>query len=136
MKDCIFCKIIKRKIPANVFYEDKHAIAFLDADPVSVGHTLVIPKKHFETINEMDKKELGNLSEAILKVSKGIMKISDGLNVMQNNKKAAGQAVSHVHFHLIPRHKDDGYKFNWKRGVPVTKEERNEFLSKMESFLK
>lgn len=136
MKNCIFCKITKKEIPSEIYYEDEHALAFLDIDPVNVGHTLVIPKKHFETIYQMDKVELDKLSEAILKISKGIMNIADGLNVMQNNKEIAGQAVSHVHFHLIPRYKDDGYKFNWKRDDKVTKEENKEFLNKMESFLK
>lgn len=136
MKECIFCKIIKKEIPVKTYYEDKHSIAFLDINPVNVGHTLVIPKKHFETINEMNKVELDKLSEAILKISKGIMNISDGMNIMQNNNKVAGQVVPHVHFHLIPRYKNDGYKFNWKRGSKVTEKENEEFLNKMKSFLK
>ncbi|MBS3172445.1 HIT domain-containing protein, partial [Candidatus Woesearchaeota archaeon] len=72
MKDCIFCKIIKREIPAKIFYEDKYCIAFLDINPVNIGHTLIIPKTHFETIEQMKKEDLDKLTEAILKISKGI----------------------------------------------------------------
>lgn len=136
MADCIFCKIINGDIPANKFYEDRHCTAFLDIDPVNIGHTLIIPKKHFETIDQMNKVELDKLSEAMLKISKGIMHIADGLNIQQNNKVNAGQLVPHVHFHLIPRYKGDGYKFNWKRDEAVTIEENEEFLDKMQKFLK
>nr|MBA4405271.1 HIT family protein [Nanoarchaeum sp.] len=136
MKDCIFCKIIKKEIPAKIFYEDKYCIAFLDVNPVNVGHTLIIPKTHFETINQMTKEDLDKLTEAILKLSKGIMCIADGLNVHQNNKPAAGQAVPHVHFHLIPRYSNDGYKFDWKLKKPVTEQENKEFLNKIKTFLK
>jgi len=136
MDNCIFCKIVGGEVSANKFYEDKHCIAFLDIDPVNIGHTLIISKRHFETIDQMDKIELDKLSEAILKISKGIMSIADGLNIQQNNKGVAGQAIPHVHFHLIPRYKGDGYKFNWKRDEAVTIEENEEFLDKMQKFLK
>jgi len=136
MDNCIFCKIVGGEVSANKFYEDKHCIAFLDIDPVNIGHTLIISKRHFETIDQMDKIELDKLSEAILKISKGIMSIADGLNIQQNNKEVAGQAIPHVHFHLIPRYKGDGYKFNWKRDEAVTIEENEEFLDKMQKFLK
>ncbi len=136
MEDCIFCKIVSGEIPKDFIYEDEHCVAFLDIDPVNVGHTLVIPKKHFVTIDEMDKEEYDRLSEAILKLSKGILSINDGMNMMQNNREVAGQVVPHVHFHLIPRHKGDGYKFSWKRDEAVTEEENQEFLDKMKTFLK
>ena len=136
MDNCIFCKIVGGEVSANKFYEDKHCIAFLDIDPVNIGHTLIISKRHFETIDQMDKIELDKLSEGILKISKGIMSIADGLNIQQNNKEVAGQAIPHVHFHLIPRYKGDGYKFNWKRDEAVTIEENEEFLDKMQKFLK
>ena len=136
MIDCIFCKIINGEIPSNKIYEDEHSFAFLDIDPVNIGHTLVIPKEHFATIDKMDKLELDKLSEAILKISKGIMNVADGLNIQQNNKEVAAQLVPHVHFHLIPRYNGDGYKFNWKKDEKVTEEENKEFLGKMQKFLK
>jgi histidine triad (HIT) family protein len=135
MSNCIFCKIVNKEIPAKIIYEDKHAIAFLDNNPANVGHTLVIPKKHFKTIDKMDKVELDKLSEAILKISKGIMQVSDGMNIVQNNKEVAGQIVPHVHFHLVPRHKGDGYSLGWKREKEVTEKENQEFLDKIKKCL-
>ena len=136
MEDCIFCKIINKEIEKEFIHEDNHTIAFFDRDPVNVGHMLVIPKKHFKTVDEMDKEEYDKLSESILKLSKGIINIADGMNIQQNNNEVAGQVVPHVHFHLIPRYKGDGYKFNWKRDESVTDKETEDFLGKMKTFLK
>ncbi len=135
MVDCVFCKIVKKEIPSTIVYEDEDVIAFLDIEPVNIGHTLVVPKKHFETIGEMEVEDLNKLNNAILKISKGILSIADGMNLMQNNRWVAGQEVPHVHFHLIPRYKEDGYKFNWARDEAVTEEENKEFLDKIKKFL-
>ncbi len=136
MTNCIFCKIASGEIPSKKVYEDNHAFAFLDTSPGNVGHTLVIPKKHFETIDKMNKKELDKVTEAILKISGGIMKLADGMNIVQNNNKVAGQLVSHVHFHLIPRYKGDGHRIGWDRNENVTEDQSKEFLEKIKTFLK
>ena len=136
MKECIFCKIAAGKVPSKKVYEDEHAFAFLDADPLNVGHTLVISKKHYETIDEMPAKELANMSNAISKISKGIMKLSDGMNILQNNNKIAGQVVPHVHFHLVPRYAGDGHVPEWDRRHNISEEQGKEFLEKIKSFLK
>ncbi len=137
MKDCIFCKIINKEIPNDkIIYEDEYALAFLDIDPLNVGHTLIIPKKHFETIDEMSPEEFSKLSKAITLVSKGIMKLSDGLNLLQNNKKIGGQVIPHVHFHLVPRYKGDGHRPEWIRKHDISEEQSKEFLDKIKSFLK
>ena len=136
MKDCIFCKIIKKEIPSKVIYEDSHAMAFLDAEPLNIGHTLVVPKRHFQTIDEMPPKELEKISKAITKVSKGIMKVSDGMNILQNNNKIAGQLVPHVHFHLVPRYNGDGHIPEWKRDHSISEKQSDEFLKRIKSFLK
>jgi histidine triad (HIT) family protein len=132
MADCIFCKLIRGEIPnGNIVYEDEHAYAFLDIEPLNVGHTLVIPKKHFETIDQMSVSDFSNLSKAIIEVSKGIMKLSDGLNILQNNKKIAGQVVPHVHFHLVPRYKGDGHVPEWERKHNISEKQSKEFLEKI-----
>jgi histidine triad (HIT) family protein len=137
MKDCIFCKIISKELPNDkIIYEDEHALAFLDIDPLNIGHTLLIPKKHFETIDEMSAEEFSKLSDALTKVIKGISKLSDGLNLLQNNKKIAGQVIPHVHFHLIPRYKGDGHRPEWIRKANITENQSKEFLEKIKSFLK
>jgi histidine triad (HIT) family protein len=135
MKDCIFCKIARKEIPAKIFYEDKYSIAFLDINPVNIGHTLVIPKKHFETIKDMSPEELCELIPAINKISKGILKMADGLVISQRNNRAAGQVVDHVHFHLIPRYKNDGHE-DWVAKRKVSEQESSDFIAKIKSFLK
>lgn len=108
--DCVFCKIARKEIPAEIVYENKDSLAFLDMHPANEkgGHTLVVPKKHYELIIEIPDKELASLMRGIKKVSEALMKFAPGLNILQNNKKVAGQFVNHAHFHLIPRYENDG----------------------------
>ena len=135
MENCIFCKIVKKEIHSKIVYEDKYSLAFLDVNPVNLGHTLVITKKHLETINEISDKELNELIKIVKKISDAILKNSEGLNVMQNNKKSAGQLVPHLHFHLIPRYFGDGHKFDWKT-KKVSEEENKQFIEKIKRLLK
>ncbi len=136
MVDCIFCKLIRGEIPnGRVVYDDEHAYAFLDIEPLNVGHTLVVPKKHFETIDKMSPEDLSNLSSAITKISKGIMKLAGGMNILQNNKEIAGQVVPHVHFHLVPRYEGDEHKPEWIRKHNITSEQNKEFLEKLKKEL-
>ena len=110
MDNCIFCKIINGEIPAAKVYENEEVIAFLDIAPASArgGHILVLPKKHYELITDIPENELAPLMIAIKKVASALLKISEGVNILVNNKRAAGQVVPHVHFHLIPRFQNDG----------------------------
>ena len=109
MGDCIFCKIIAGQMPANIVYSDEQTFAFLDINPANKGHTLVLPRKHYTTFNDIPEAELQNLFAAVQKISKGMEKglNADGYNVLNNNKKPAGQLVDHVHIHIIPRFKGD-----------------------------
>ena len=134
MENCIFCKIIKEEIPAEKIYEDDSTLAFLDISPVNKGHALVIPKEHHETITEIPEELLKNTISTVQKIAKAVENISDGINIMQNNKEIAGQVVPHVHFHIIPRLKDDGFKLNW-RHTEYQKNEIKEFSKKIKSFL-
>ncbi|MDD5133180.1 MAG: HIT family protein [Candidatus Nanoarchaeia archaeon] len=110
VKDCIFCKIIKGEIPCTKIYEDKDVFVMLDISPACPqgGHTLVMPKKHYELITDIPDKELCELTKIIKKMAEALLKYGQGLNIIQNNKKVAGQFVPHVHFHLIPRFEKDG----------------------------
>lgn len=114
-KDCIFCRIIGGEIPCAKIYEDSNIFAFLDINPATEhgGHTLVMPKKHYELITEIPEQELTALSLAIKKISTALLKFGEGLNLLQNNKKVAGQAIPHLHFHLIPRFADDNIKISY-----------------------
>ena len=109
MKNCLFCKIIKGEIPNYKIYEDEKTVAFLDVNPVSRGHTLVIPKKHARNLFDISKEDLIAVSVAIKKVAQ-ILKDklgADGINVLQANEEVAGQSIFHIHFHIIPRYKND-----------------------------
>ncbi len=103
-EECIFCKIVARKLPAAIVYENSDYIAFMDRSPFSIGHTLVCPKKHGETVWDMTEPEIGELFALASKISKAVMKAteSDGFRFVQNNGEAANQMVAHVHVHVIP----------------------------------
>ena len=117
--NCIFCKFAKKEIDVAIAYENEEVFATIDINPagILVGHTLVIPKKHFEVINDMDEESLKAVILAIKKLVPAIKKISgaEGINIVQNNGKAAGQAVMHAHFHIIPRKQGDGIRFEENR---------------------
>jgi len=110
--DCIFCKIIKGEIPSNKIYENQNTYAFLDINPVNHGHTLVIPKKHYINIFDTPEETLKQLILTIKKITPAIKKAvnADGINIGLSNEQAAGQAVFHIHFHIMPRFKNDGLK--------------------------
>ena len=131
MEDCIFCKIVKGEIPCSKVYEDENIFAFLDIAPVHKGHTLVIPKKHFETILDVPEQELKELILAVKKVAIAVEKgvDADGFVVTMSNKKAAGQVVPHAHFHIIPRFEDDGLK-HWPK-IEYKEGELEEYKNKI-----
>ena len=107
MKDCLFCKIVNGDIPSKTIYEDDLVKVFLDINPVSNGHCLIIPKKHYENFLDVDDEILihsREVAKKIYKLLKKTLKI-DGLTVVQNNMY--GQEVKHFHIHLIPRYKED-----------------------------
>jgi histidine triad (HIT) family protein len=108
MENCIFCKIIKGEIPSYKVYEDDLVYAFEDINPITAGHTLVIPKKHAQDLWEIDGESLTAVHLASKKVMDAIKKALNptGVALMQLNGKSVGQAVFHYHLHLIPRYAD------------------------------
>jgi histidine triad (HIT) family protein len=119
MEDCIFCKIVEGEIPCKLIYEDESTMAMLDINPGAPGHTLVLPKKHYDTIFDMPQEEICGMFRTVALVSKAINGAikPDGVNVFQNNRLAAGQIVNHVHVHIFPRFRGDGIDFKWRRVV-------------------
>ena len=116
MDDCLFCRIAKGEIPCSKVYEDDNFLAFLDINPVNKGHTLVIPKEHYETFTDLPDEKVNDFMAIVRKVMAGI-KTSlnpDGFNIFNNNKPAAGQEVPHLHFHVLPRYEGDGNTFKWE----------------------
>jgi len=124
-EDCIFCKIAKGEIPATKLYEDENILSFLDIMPASKGHALVIPKGHYRVLLDMPHQELKSVMQAVQKIAAAIMVAEqdvEGFNVLQSNYEVAGQVVPHVHFHIIPRRKDDSLNFAWEHGKAEQKE--------------
>jgi len=111
MKDCIFCKIAKGEIPSEKVLENENFIVIKDANPKVAGHSLVISKKHYKTLLDMPASLFGEFLET---AKQAALKLIDetkaeGFNLMMNNYKVAGQIVPHVHLHILPRKKGDGF---------------------------
>ena len=113
--DCLFCKIIDGSIPSKTVYEDDIVKVFLDINPNTDGHMLIVPKKHVVTVNDIDSE----LASHIVEVKKKMYDLLkeklniEGLTIVQNND--LGQDVKHYHVHLIPRYKDDCWKMNFRQ---------------------
>ncbi len=116
--DCIFCKIVAGEIPSAKLYEDEHVLAFMDINPLAEGHVLVIPKVHYETLDEMSADDVAALTRCLPGLVRAVRSAvhADGLNVLQNNGRVSGQVVMHVHIHLIPRVPGDGLGYRWPAG--------------------
>jgi histidine triad (HIT) family protein len=116
-EQCIFCRILSRKAPSQIVYEDARYVAFLDASPFSRGHTLVCPKEHGETIWDMEEADIAELFQVASRVSKAVVAAvgADGFRFVQNNGKAANQVVAHVHVHVIPVKMEDRERLSGRR---------------------
>ncbi len=103
-ENCVFCQIIRKQSPANIVYEDEQVVAFLSHRPVNVGHTLVVPKKHYENIYEIPEDKTAYLFRVVKRVASAVRDTVDaeGIRIVQNNGEAAGQVVFHLHVHIIP----------------------------------
>lgn len=121
MSDCIFCQIVAGQIPSSTVYEDEEVLAFLDITQVTKGHTLVIPKKHYRNMLEMDSEAASALFARVPKIAQNLQKKlqAKGINIINNNEEAAGQTVFHTHVHLLPRFDDaDGLKLTFETKEP------------------
>jgi len=134
MKDnCIFCKIVKGELPAVKVYEDEHCLAFMDINPVTKGHTLVIPKEHYDPIINTPTETLRSIITVVKKVAKGQSSGlgADGISVTQANGPLAGQLVPHIHFHIIPRCSSDPQARNWIPGKYADQNEMERYAEKI-----
>jgi histidine triad (HIT) family protein len=116
MADCIFCKLLAGEFPSQKVYESERIVAILDINPVSLGHTLVMPRAHHEILTDLPGELASELVKAAQVVAQGVLKATgaEGFNLLMNNRRCSGQAIDHAHFHVIPRRKEDGIKFQWK----------------------
>lgn len=112
---CLFCRMVAGHIPVTKIFEDDVVLAFLDIGPLSDGHTLVIPKQHFDKLHDCPAELLGQVCSRLGKIAGAVTAAmqSDGYNLLCNNGRAAGQLVEHLHFHIIPRNAGDGVFHRW-----------------------
>jgi histidine triad (HIT) family protein len=115
--DCIFCKIVNGELPCYKVYEDDDTLAFLDIGPVNYGHALVIPKKHFVNIEDVDEENLCKVAKTVKKIGLALKTglNTEGYNILENNDPVAGQIVPHLHFHIVPRSVGDNLGL-WPQG--------------------
>lgn len=132
---CLFCKIVRKEISANIIYENDQVLAFLDIRPVNSGHTLVIPKEHYEECLQTPDKVLAEIMKTVKKITPAILHTvgAEAFNLGANCGRLAGQAVFHTHFHIMPRFPDDGHHLFHGRETP--KDELEKIASKIRIML-
>ena len=132
MDNCIFCKIIAGEIPSAAIFEDEEFKAILDRFPGNIGHVLVLPKKHYSNIFDIDEDVAGRLFRLATKIAKNMKEVLgfEAMNVVQNNGSLAGQTVHHFHLHLIPRYENDKVQIKWEQ-LDLTDEQIAEIQNKL-----
>lgn len=111
--NCVFCEIVKGNDKAEILYEDQDTIAFLDIRPFNFGHSLVVSRTHFDSFLDVPSSQLKLLINTTQMITAAIKESlqPEGFNILANNGAAAGQTIYHFHFHIIPRYKNDDFKF-------------------------
>ena len=134
--NCVFCKIIKKELPADFVYENDKIVAFMDLHPCNPGHVLVVPKEHHEDLLDTPDEVLADIMSRTKKIAPAVVKAvgAEGFNSVFNTKKAAGQVIFHTHMHIIPRFTDDGLK-HWPE-KETTAEKLKEQAEKISAELK
>lgn len=117
-QDCLFCKIASGDMDAYTVYEDENVKAFLDINPVSQGHTLVIPKSHAPELTDLEVEDTARVFMAVRTIAEVLDAELEpaGINILQSNRQAAGQEIGHMHVHIIPRYAEDGFAFQFQSG--------------------
>lgn len=135
--DCVFCSIVNKKSEAAHIFENDEFIAFMDKYPINNGHTLVLPKKHYETIHDMPLDETGKLFSLSTHLAKAVIKAvnADGFTIGQNNGEAANQIVPHVHVHIVPRFNNDSEVGRWPSRKTASMEELNDVAAKIRKHI-
>ena len=118
-ESCIFCKIVAGEVPSSKVFEDERCLAFLDIGPLAPGHLLVIPKQHAVHLWDLDGESVAAITARLPRLARAVMGCTgaEGCNLLQNNGRASGQEVQHVHFHIIPRRTQDGLGYRWLPGT-------------------
>jgi len=133
--DCLFCDILDGKKDGHFLYQDDSHVAFLDRYPIDVGHSLVLPRKHHETITDMTPEDVGKIFAFVPKIAKAILEATgaDAFSIGQNNGEAAKQIVPHVHIHIIPRYNSKGAV--WTKRQIASDDDLSKLAKKIRSLL-
>lgn len=117
--ECVFCRIISGELDSAIVYEDESTLAFMNLRQSNEGHVLVVPRNHVEQIYDLDEDTASSLASTVCKVARAVRRVykPDGLSIWQSNGPAAFQEVPHVHWHIFPRYKDDGYLVVYPRNL-------------------
>ena len=132
----IFDKILSGELPSHTVYQDEHVYSFLDINPISHGHTLVIPREAKERLHELSDESSAAIGRVLPRICRAVMSATGAVdyNILQNNGAPAHQAVSHVHFHVIPKFADQGLGVGWKT-EPLGDESAQELIASMQQSL-
>src|SRR5919197_2209255 len=136
-KTCIFCSIVRRQTTVVEIYEEADFIVLMDKYPVNVGHTLIVPKQHYDNLLSMSSEDVGRLYSLVSIVAKAVISAvkADGFNVGQNNGVAANQIIPHVHVHIIPRFHMESNSGTWPTRRVASHQELQEIAEKIKIFL-
>ena len=134
LTECIFCDMIEGKLSFNMIYEDNDCLVILDKYPIDNGHSLIITRKSYEKITDMNVDEVSKLFSKIPKIANAIIKATnaDAFSIAQNNGKAAKQIVPHVHIHVIPRYNSTGTL--WTKRKIMSDNELSELAQKIKKY--
>lgn len=137
--DCPFCEIVQREDPdAREVFRNEHVVAFFPTEPATLGHTLVVPRKHIADIWELDDATATELGRVALRLAYAIRDAvkPEGLNVIQSNGEAATQTVDHLHIHLVPRWESDGIGRIWPKETSFSERQKDDALERVRDFLR
>jgi histidine triad (HIT) family protein len=134
MSDCVFCDILAGDLPSSMVYEDAVAVAFMDIQPVNTGHVLVVPREHSAYLSEMDEETGAHLFRVAMRVQEAIRRSGvrcEGINLFLADGEAAFQEIFHVHLHVFPRYKGDGFRLEEDQILHPSREELDELAARI-----
>jgi len=140
LSDCIFCRIVKDVTPASIVYIDEKVMAFMDIQPVNSGHVLIIPKTHSAQLSELNPETGAHLFKVAMRIAEALRQSGikcEGINFFLADGEAAFQEIFHVHLHVIPRFRDDGFglRFGPNYGFKPGRKELDEIAEKIRSAM-
>ena len=135
-EDCIFCKIVRGEIPSSVVFEDDICMAFMDVFPISPGHCLLVPKKHYVNLMDVDPDVVAHMARRLTELTRGVKAASgaEGVLTVAANGVGAGQEVPHLHFHSIPRSSGSNFGFHFPPDYRESMADRKELESMAKSI--